>query len=233
MMSAASGLRSRMEALELLANNLANAATAGYKSDREFYALYSAPESDGSSVLPVIESRWTDFGQGTITPTGNPLDMALGTKGFFAVNGPAGPLYTRNGGFRIAGGVLATAEGYAVRGADGRPIPVDGARAIEVSVDGTVRQDGLELGRIAVVDFASPQGLEKQGRNYFRSADTPAPVASPEVRQGRLEASNVAVSEAAVQMIGIMRQFEMLQKAVALGSEMGRRAVDEVAKVGP
>jgi flagellar basal-body rod protein FlgF len=233
MSSAASGLRSRMEALELLANNLANVSTAGYKSDRESYGLYAAPESDGFTTLPVIESRWTDFGQGALTPTGNPYDLALGGPGFFAVNGPNGPLYTRNGSFKVTGGVLTTAEGYTIRDANnnGRPIALDGTRPFEVSADGTVRQDGLIAGRIEVVSFASPQALGKVGHNYFSSTEAPVAVAAPDVRQGRLEASNSGGAESAVRMVGILRQFEMLQKAIALGSEMNRRAVDEVARV--
>ena len=99
---AASGLRARMESLELLANNVANASTGGYKADREFYGLYVAPEAqDGSAAtMPVIERPWIDHSQGPLHATGNPLDVALSGKGFFSVNGPSGPLYTRNGNFR-------------------------------------------------------------------------------------------------------------------------------------
>src|SRR5690242_13033381 len=94
----ASGLRARMESLELLANNLANAETGGYKSDREFYSLYRAAEASSESPsMPLIEQRWTDFGQGTFQTTGSPLDVALSGPGFFGVEGPSGPLYTRNG----------------------------------------------------------------------------------------------------------------------------------------
>src|ERR1043165_9763334 len=120
---AASGLRARMESLDLLANNVANASTGGYKADREFYSLYVGPEaadSGSSSTMPVIERPWTDHSQGNVYTTGNPLDVAISGKGFFAVNGPSGPLYTRNGSFRLApDGRLTTPEGYAVRGAGG------------------------------------------------------------------------------------------------------------------
>src|SRR5271169_2056345 len=102
--SAASGLRSRMESLDMLANNIANASTSGYKADREFYSLYAAPEAEGPisgpDTLPVIERPWTDLSQGEVRSTGNPLDVALQGKGFFAVNGPGGPMYTRDGSFR-------------------------------------------------------------------------------------------------------------------------------------
>src|SRR5580704_6915387 len=103
--SAASGLRTRMDSLDMLANNLANGSAGGYKADREFYSLYVAPEAAGSvpdaDTLPVIERPWTDFSQGELRPTGNPLDVALTGKGFFTVAGPSGPLYTRNGAFRV------------------------------------------------------------------------------------------------------------------------------------
>ena len=77
---AASGLRARMESLDLLANNVANASTGGYKADREFYSLYVAPEAQDAgpaSTMPVIERPWVDWSQGTVYPTGNPLDLAL------------------------------------------------------------------------------------------------------------------------------------------------------------
>jgi flagellar basal-body rod protein FlgF len=102
---AASGLRSRMESLDLLANNVANAGTGGYKADREFYSLYAAPEaqdSDPVSTMPVIERPWIDLSQGIVRATGNPLDVALTGTGFFSVAGPNGPLYTRNGSFHLA-----------------------------------------------------------------------------------------------------------------------------------
>lgn len=244
--SAASGMRARLESLEMLANNLANAATTGYKSDREFYGLYVAPEaldpalagsSPMPSTLPVIERPWTDFAQGNLTPTDNPLDVALATKGFFVVSGPSGPLYTRNGNFRLStSGALTTIEGYPVRATNGLPVQTQGAGPLEISTDGTVRQDGVVLGQLAIVDFDKPGGIEKFGRNYFRPVDaslTPGAAAEVEVRQGRLEASNVATPEAAIRLVGLMRQFEMLQKAMILGGEMDRRAMEEVARVTP
>ena len=233
--AAASGMRARMESLDLLANNLANTATAGYKLDREFYSLYAAPEASDASRLPLIEKHWTDFSQGTLTPTGNPLDLALATKGFFEVRGPNGPLYTRNGAFRLsATGVLTTSEGYAVAAAGGGQIQAQGQGPLEIAPDGTVRQDGAILGRLNVVEFTSQAGVIKQGRSYFRiGSSAPVPAAAVEVHQGKLEASNVSAPEAAVRLVNLMRQFEMLQRAVSLGGEMGRRAVEEVAKVNP
>jgi flagellar basal-body rod protein FlgF len=242
--TAASGLRARMESLDLLANNVANASTGGYKADREFYSLYVASEAqdnDPVSTMPVIQKPWVDLSQGMVHSTGNPLNVALSGKGFFAVQGPGGPLYTRNGNFRAApDGKLVTADGYAVRSAQGAPVTLQPSRPIEISSDGTVRQDGTVIGQLEIVDFTSTAGLAKQGSNYFRISDPAAgskatPSAAPStttVEQGKLEASNTGSADAAVRLISVMRQFEMLQKAVSLGAEMNRRAVEEVAKVG-
>lgn len=232
---AASGLRSRMESLDLLANNVANASTGGYKSDREFYSLYVAPEADFGVTMPVIDRPWTDFSQGTLRATGNPLDLAITGKGFFAVNGPSGPLYTRNGSFQIsANGTLVTADGFPVRGTGGTVVSVTGSSPLEISPDGTVRQDGNIVGQLEVSDFTSTAGLIKQGNNYFRSARLPtgAAPAATEIRQGHLEDSNTGAAEAAVRLITVMRQFEMLQKAVSLGAEMNQQAIQQVARVG-
>jgi flagellar basal-body rod protein FlgF len=232
---AASGLRSRMESLDLLANNLANSATSGYKSDREFYGVYRAAEAENSDdVMPTVDRHWTDFSQGTIETTGNPLDVALTGKGFFAVDGPGGPLYTRNGNFRVSKvGRMVTAEGYPVRAQQGQPLNLDPSKRIEISTDGTVRQDGQVIGQLELVDFTSTASLGKQGNTYFRNADQAAQPKPAEagVEQGKLEGSNTGGAESAVRLVNVMRQFEMLQRAVSIGGEMNRRAVEEVAKV--
>src|SRR5437879_3024463 len=121
LISAASGMNARMESIDMLANNLANTGTAGFKADREFNGLFE-------QELPVIERQWTDFSQGTVIPTGNPLDLALSGKGLFALNTPTGIVYTRNGSFQISKtNQLATAEGYTLRNIldQGRPIKVE------------------------------------------------------------------------------------------------------------
>jgi flagellar basal body rod protein FlgG len=170
--TAASGLQSRMEALDMVANNLANTTTGGFKLDREFYSLFTAAENEddeASTKLPLIQKQWTDFSQGVLAPTGNPLDLALSGKGFFAVNGPKGPLYTRNGSFQL-----------------------------------------------------SPTG----------QLTTSAAAADTTVLQGKTENSNVAPAESAVRLVGLMRQFEMLQKAITITSDMNKQALTEVARVG-
>jgi flagellar basal body rod protein FlgG len=235
---AASGLRARMESLDLLANNIANASTGGYKADREFYSLYVAPEATGNdtfSTMPLIERPWVDHSQGVLHATGNPLDVALSGRGFFAVNGPSGPLYTRNGNFRVAAdGKLSSSDGYAVRDAQGAPLILQATRPLDISSDGTVTQDGVVAGKLEIVDFTSTAGLSKQGSNYFRINDPalrPTTPSGTTVEQGHLETSNTGSAEAAVRLVSVMRQFEMLQKAVSLSTDMNKKAIEEVAKV--
>ena len=247
--SAASGLRSRMDTLDLLANNLANAQTSGYKTDREFYGLFTSPQAYSEmggefvSTLPVVERQWTDFSQGTLTATGNQLDIALAGRGFLAVNGPnlaanpANILYTRNGNLKIApSGEIVTGEGYPVRnaGTQGQPIRVASNKAIEISPDGTLRQDGQTLGRLEIVDFKSTDSLKKTTAAAFQNTDArnqPVAAADVQVQQGKVETSNVTVPEAAMRLVGVMRQFEMLQKAVTLDQEMSKQGIQEVARV--
>ena len=240
--SAASGMRARMESLDMLANNLANAATIGYKSDREFYSLYASAEASadapqvpgGADTAPVIESHWTDLTQGVLRTTGNSLDLAIDGQGYFTVKGPGGNLYTRNGNFRLsATGALVTSDGYAVLTADGKTIQSRADAPLEITPDGSVAQQGQSLGQIQLVDFSSRSSIDKQGANYFHLADPNAKpaVANAQVYQGRLEESNAGAAEGAIRLVGIMRQFEMLQRAAKIGADMDRQAVEQVAKV--
>jgi flagellar basal-body rod protein FlgF len=239
--AAASGIRARIESLDMLANNIANTSTPGFKADREYFGQYlsseaaDSPEGTNPPVLPVIERQWTDFAQGSLLPTGNPLDLALNGKGFFVANAPSGPVFTRDGSLQISPqGDLVTLAGYPVQGQDGKPIHLDNSIPVEITVDGTVRQNGQDVSQIAVVDFPDPGVLAKRGNNYFRldvSTVQPTPVANAEIQQGKIEAANAQPAESAVRLVNILRQFETLQKAMAIGAEMNKRAVEEVARV--
>jgi flagellar basal body rod protein FlgG len=163
------------------------------------------------------------------------MDLALSGKGFLVASTPSGPLYTRGGSFRFSPlGHLQTEEGYDLQNIDGKPITVDSSKTIEILPDGTVRQDGQEISRIAMVDFDDPKVLVKRGGNYFKSnsmGTPPAPAAQTEIRQGQLEKGNADSTHAASSIVTILRQFESLQKAMAIGADMNRRAVEDVAKV--
>lgn len=239
--AAASGLQARMDSMDMLANNLANTSTAGFKADREFYSSYLAPEvaqtgGTGVGEEPTVQQQWTDFSQGTMVDTGSKTDLALSGTGFFAVNGPSGPLYTRNGSFRISPqGVLVTAEGYPVRLTGGQTLQTQPNSTLEFQPDGEVSQDGAVLGQLELVDFQQPNQLSKTSGAYFQVGDpqnNPATASSAQVIPGKLETSNAGPAEAAARMVTLLRHFEMLQHAVKIGTEMNREAVEEVARVG-
>jgi flagellar basal-body rod protein FlgF len=231
LITAASGMKARMDSLDMLANNMANSGTAGFKTDREFYNLYE-------QSLPTIERQYTDYSQGQLLATGNPLNVALNGKGFFALNAPSGIVYSRAGIFRVSttANQLETAEGYTLRNVidNGKPITVDPKQTVDIAKDGTVSQGGQTLGQIEIAQPASPSDtLKKLGSTYFALLDKngSAPIATDtEILQGQLEQSNVPMGDSAVKLVSIMRQFEMMQKAINLGTEMNKQAISEVAK---
>jgi flagellar basal-body rod protein FlgF len=235
---AAAGMQSRMQSLDLVANNLANSSTGGYKTDGEFFTLFTSEaageDESGPIAVPMIQRQWTDFGQGLLEPTNNPLDFGLSGKGFFVVQGPSGPLYTRNGNFRFSNtGALITNEGYPLLQQNGQPFKANTAQPLEVSHDGDVSQNGRSLGRIQLAEFKNPADLAKYGANYFanNTGQAPAEAAAAQVYQGKIEASNVSASHGAVRIVGLSRQFEMMQKAISISNDMGKKAIEEVAKV--
>lgn len=239
--TAASGMRARMESLDMLANNLANASASGFKADRESYSTYASADAlnaenesgTAATESPVVDHNWTDFSQGVITPTGNQLDLALDGQGFFVAQSSAGPKYTRGGNFHIdPQGILSTRDGDPVEGTDDKPIRLDTAQPVEVSDTGEILQGGAVAGQLKLVQFTAPQALSKRGNNSFQlsaSDLTPAP-ATARVHQGNVEAGNVQPAETAVRLVSVMRQFEMLQKAMSLGNQMNQQAIQEVAK---
>ena len=174
---AASGMRARMEALDMLANNLANTSTPGFKADREAYTTFFNAESmegvaDGSGRLPAmapqIESHRTDFSQGTLSPTGSPQDLALSGEGFFLLEGKQGALMTRAGSMRVAAdGRLTNHEGYEFATVESPRIRADPHLPISVDQDGTVRQEGAPLGRLRIVAQGSEAQPPKREGVYF------------------------------------------------------------------
>ena len=236
--AAAGGMQARMQSLELLANNLANVETGGYKADREEFSVFTSsdasvdPWTGDAAVLPLVESRWTDSSQGGFRDTANPLDLAIEGPGLFSIRTPQGVRYTRNGTFRIgAGGTLAASDGNPVLGEDGGTISLQPGVPVHIQSEGSVLQGGVPVGRIALVQFDSGN-LQRAGANSFRAADgVKASPASGEISQGKLEQSNVGAAESSVRLVSIMRQFEMLQRATNVGYELNRRAIEEVARV--
>lgn len=243
--TAAAGLRARLEALDLLANNLANSSTPGFKADREVYALYLGPDPVEAGetgfglpqvLAPTLERHHTDPRQGVLIETGNPAELALSGEGYFVLEAPDGVRLTRAGRLQVdKDGRLVSPEGFEFVSDGSRPIRADPGQPVEVDQDGVVHQNGAPLGRLKIVEADLAAARKREGI-YFQldRASLPGlPAARARVHQGKAEASNVSVPETAVRLVAILRQFEALQKAIQLGGEMGRRAVEEVARVIP
>lgn len=236
--AAASGMRARMESLEMLANNLANIETGGFKADREYFSLYTGdeatadPQTGDVQTDPLIQSHWTDLSQGNILNTANPLDFAIDGEGLFTIQTQNGLRYTRNGNFRLAStGVLTTSDGSPVQAVGGGAIQLQPGIPVDVLPDGTVQQAGQVAGQMEIA-FFDRGAMDKIGTNYFVPAEgAKSKPGTGSVVQGKLEQSNVGAAESSVRLVAVMRQFEMLQKAMNIGNELNRRAIEEVAKV--
>ena len=169
--------------------------------------------------------------EGTITPTGRGLDAALDTDGFFVIETPGGPRYTRNGHFTIdAERRLRTQEGYLVQGADG-PITLSEGDS-RIDADGTVWSGVTRAGRLAVVQFADPGRLTRDQGTLLRADGQPSTVADrPVVHGGALEQSNVSVSDRLAELTTVSRGFEALQKAISmLMNDVDGRAIDHLGR---
>jgi flagellar basal-body rod protein FlgF len=239
---AASGMRVRTESLDILANNIANSATPGYKADGESYDLYFGQNAwEGFNAnrpapgeMPLVRTSWTNYAQGTLLQTGSPGDLAISGPGFFVVQGETKPLYTRNGQFRVTKqGALQTIDGYAALGTDGKPIQLDPAQPFQVNSSGQVTQRGTAIATLQVVVPDVPSSFTKHTGAYFQLTDDgkTMPASDAEIRQGTSESSNVDPTEASVKLVSAMRQFEMMQKAIRTAAEMGKESVEQVAKL--
>jgi flagellar basal-body rod protein FlgF len=230
--AALTGMVAKYDALDVAANNLANAGTPGYKGQDEFYRTYSA--AMGSSNLGPLNLAINDYGvlggdstnldPGTIHETGNPLDIALQGKGFLVVKTKAGDRYTRDGSLRVnAKGILTTQAGAPVMGLIPKPNgkPSEGPISvpqgtISIGPTGVISVGGSIVGQLKIVDFPQGTRIMLDGDNYYSapvSAETPA--ATPQVKQGALEASNVDPMSEIVGVILLERETEMLQSAIS------------------
>jgi len=219
MYKALSGAMAQMRRMDVTAQDMANANTTGYKGDRLAFSEVLAerlPAEDRSGGWVAVADQRTQFSQGGIQMTGNPLNLALEGDGVFVVQTARGERYTRNGGFTLSpDGTIITPQGDALLG-EGGPMQITGTK-IEIAGDGTVQSEQGEVGRIRIVRFVDPNQVAKEGANLFRAA--PANVAeAPGVRvvQGGLEQSNVSPIDSMVSLISINRQFEAYQRAMKL-----------------
>ena len=239
--AACAGLKARTQALEIVANNLANLTTTGFRAhDTTFRSLLSGsarvsgnPLNRAVNDFGVLGGSRIDLRAGNLETTGNPLDLALEGDGFFAVRRGGETLYTRNGNFRIsATGQLVTSAGDPVLGEQG-PISLPSGKA-SVGNDGTLSVDGAVAGKLRLAAFQSGTDLVAAGAAYYAApVGTVANAASDTaVRQGMLESANVNAASGMVSLISVQREAEMLQRALGMYySEFDHIAATELARV--
>ncbi|MFU7529359.1 flagellar basal-body rod protein FlgG [Qipengyuania sp. ASV99] len=251
---ARTGLEAQDARMRVIANNLANIGTTGFKRDRADFATLAYQEQRvagqqstnqtayavglnlGTGVQVLGTTRIES--QGTLSQTGNPLDLALDGDGFFQVELPGGGQtgFTRAGNFTLsAQGNLVTAQGYSVS----PPVQIPaGAQSISIAPDGTISavQPGqaapVQIGQLQIASFVNPAGLQAIGDNFLveTAASGPADVGQAgqlgrgNIRQGMLEGSNVNVVEELVEMIEAQRAYEINSKMVSAVDEMLRNA---------
>ena len=225
------GLFREEKRYDIIANNLSNLQTVGYKKDvpvfhKTFSAALDLPLAE-DPIQPV-----TIFQQGELQPTQNEMDLAIEGEGFFKVKTPGGIRYTRSGNFHLnRDRILVQSNEYPVLGS-GREINVQGNHVV-IDKDGTISADGSNQGKIDLVTFADLNGLKKEGQTLFKlvkEQDEIEPKQS-QIQQGSLEFSNVNALEEMVRMIDSLRTFQGSDKIVQVQDELNGRVVNDLAKV--
>ena len=217
------------EAFNTITHNLANVSTAGYKRRHSLFSrALEAPQraAQTEQTGKVDFSSKLDFSQGSIVSTDRVLDFALHGQGFFVVETPQGPLYTRDGTFLLnQNRQIVTCQGNTVAGQTGAiTVPADmGLSQIYVSSDGSISAGDISIGRFKIVDFQQDQDkLTAAGANCFRA---PGNVNAQDaedvvVKQGYQEGSNVKLIEELVNMISVSRLYESNMKLISARKEM-------------
>ena len=248
--SATFGALTQQYRLDVIANNLANVNTTGFKGDklafRDTFRRYAHdllnPNQHLREQVPWprdylvaqsrIAERAIDFSQGAMKTTGNPLDFAIAGDGFFRVQTPEGELLTRQGVYhRSSDGYVVDGHGRQLLG-EGGPLQIPEGGTVVVSSDGTMYVDGEEIDIISLVTVEDHKVLEKSGHSLLRiRSDTQAqtiPAAGSTIEQGFLEGANVEVVSEMVNMIETLRAFEAYQKMITGTFEQDKKAIAEV-----
>lgn len=238
--AACAGLAAQSQALEVVAHNLANLATTGYRAQQTtFRSLLTGsgtvsvnPLNAAINNFGVLSGSRLDLASGSLSPTGNPLDVGISGSGFLAVQSAQGTLYTRDGSFHVSStGQLVTSQGDAVLGEQG-PITLPGG-SVSISSDGTISVDGIVANKLKLAEFPPGTNLTAVGNATYSAPDGSALAAvDSSVRQGMLEGANVSPMEGVVQLITVQRNTEMLARALsAFDGQLNQIAVQDLPKV--
>jgi flagellar basal-body rod protein FlgF len=228
--------------LDIVANNLANVDTAGFKFESLMAntAEVTTPAPGGGAPTPVdfvaAAGVARDYTQGPLTQTGSPLDVAIDGKGFFQITTSAGPRYTRDGRFKLdPTGRLVTQDGDAVQG-DGGDIVLDPKKGrVTISDSGEISQSGQIVGKLTAVAFDSLAALSKDGANLYRNDSNLTAHASTgaQLKQGMLEGSNVQPVSQITRLIEINRAYDAIASMMASTGQLANSAVQRLGSVSP
>ncbi|MAY86139.1 MAG: flagellar basal-body rod protein FlgF [Pseudooceanicola sp.] len=216
-----------MNEMRMVANNIANAATTGYRQQGVMFSEFvrTAP-GQASLSMSRAQVRETSFEQGTLTQTNGSFDFAIEGDGFFLIESPNGERLTRAGSFSPdANGELVTPQGYRLLDAGGAPVFAPPGAKIAVASDGTLSADGQPQGQIGVYMPSDPMALIRQGGVMFDSPGGVEPAEGARMIQGFLESSNVDPILQVARMIEVQRAYEMGQSFLEAEDQRIRNAV--------
>ena len=238
--------------MDIVANNLANMNTSGFKGEKIMFVEHLSKSKGGhrpiSEKVTYVRDIATvrDFSKGPLESTGNPLDLGIAGEGFFTVQTDQGERYTRNGRFQLdQGGQLVNQQGLPVLTEGGQPIFfAPGEANISISQDGTVTTENGEIGKLSLVKFSSPQNLKpgagglfeyKNAPNAGRGDDDDAgqiqQVEKPNIKQGMLEGSNVMPIIEMSKMIDVHRTYDSVKSFLKREDERALNMIRNLAKV--
>ena len=220
--------------MDVLANNLANAATTGFKGEKPLFEQFLGTGPNGQQVSYVqLVGTIRDTHTGDLSPTGNPLDTGIDGKGYFSIQTPDGVRYTRDGKFALSTqGQLITNAGQPVLDDRGNPITLPGGKGdIVITSDGTITQGGAQVGKIGVVSFANEQDMTLTGAGLYTTTQTPTPDATSLVRQGTLEKSNIQPIVEMTKLMQLQRSYSNTQEVVESEDTRMKNAIDKLSRV--
>lgn len=234
--AALSGLHTRTERLDRIAEDISNAATPGYKGDRTTTIAAERPSFSAalSSAVDVMSSTpKADLRDGTVIATGRDLDFAIQGKGFFQIQTPAGIRYTRSGHFtKSSDGTIITSGGDVVLNEDGEPLVLPPGQ-ISHEKDGTIRVGSTSIGRPAVMTFKNLGQLIREDGTHFKAPNglVAEPAVDSSLSPKMIEESNVLPQERMAQLVGASRSFDALQRSISvLVNDMDGRAITELGR---
>lgn len=218
--------------LEVSANNLANATTPGYNTQKLVFAEYLAKDNQKRNAYVNDVSSYRDTAKGSVRTTNNPFDLAISGPGYFIVDTPYGTRYTKAGNFQIdAQGTLMTPDGYPVLGNDGGQITIPGnVNKIEINGAGQIMGDGNDIGQVGIAEFADEQKMERMGNTFYRAVEDPAPAENSRIVQGAIENSNVSAVSELVRVQEISRSVGSTAKFIETMYDLQRKASSVYAK---